>query len=83
MGLVSILTNKKVISFIGGVAVATIGVKVLKSQTVRNAAVKTIAGGLKLQECAQTAFETLKEDAQDLHAEARLNKNAEDVTAEE
>ncbi|MFV0400053.1 MAG: DUF6110 family protein [Oscillospiraceae bacterium] len=71
MGIISFCTNKKVLAFLGGIATATIGVKILKSAPVRKAAVSAMAGGMKLRDDAMSTFETIKEDAQDLYHEAR------------
>lgn len=83
MGFIGWITSKKVLSFLGGVATATIGVKILKSAPVRNAAVKTIAAGMKLQQDAMSTFEAMKEDAQDLCYEARQQAEAAEETEEE
>jgi len=71
MGIIRCVTNKKVLAYLGGIATATLGVKILKSNPVRRAAVRTVAGGMKLRDSAMSTFETIKEDAQDLYHEAR------------
>jgi|GEM_PF-2016982 len=71
MGIIGCLTNKKVLAYIGGIATATLGVKILKSGPVHRAAVRTAAESMKLRDSAMNAFETIKEDAQDLYHEAR------------
>lgn len=84
MGIIGFITSKKVLTFLGGAVAATIGVKILKSAPVRKAAVKTMAGGMKLRDNAMSAFEGLKEDAQDLYQEARAESaEAEDDEAAE
>lgn len=83
MGFISCITNKKVLAFVGGIATATIGVKILKSGPVRKAAVKTLACGMKLKDDAMTAMETIKEDAQDVYSEARQQQAEPEEDTEE
>lgn len=70
MSIIKFFTNKKVLAYAGGIATATLGVKILKSAPVRKAAVSTVAGGMKLRDDAMSTFENIKEDAQDLYHEA-------------
>lgn len=83
MGFISCITNKKVLAYLGGIATATIGVKILKSTPIRKAAVKTIACGMKVRDDAMTTFETLKEDAQDVYQEARQTTEDTEAPTEE
>jgi hypothetical protein len=71
MKFINYIQNKKLLSFIGGVAFATIGAKILKSDIVRKGAVKALAKGMKVQQDAMSAFESMKEEAQDLCYEAK------------
>ena len=66
MKLVDWLKNEKVLCFIGGVATATYGVKLLKSDKTRRVCVNGLAKCMKLQKDAQTAFQNVKEEAQDV-----------------
>lgn len=71
MGILSTITNRKLLAYLGGIATATVGVSILKSAPVRKATVNIVAGGMKLRDDAMTTIETIKEDAQDVYAEAR------------
>lgn len=65
-------TNPKVWSFAGGVAVALIGGAVAKLPQARDAAVKVVAKGMEIQQCANEGVQNIKDDAADLAEEARL-----------
>ena len=65
------LKSAKVICFLSGIAAALIGVKMVKSKTVRKACVATMAKGMKLQKDAQEAFQNMKEEAEDMCFEAQ------------
>ncbi|MDR1604280.1 MAG: DUF6110 family protein [Gracilibacteraceae bacterium] len=77
MGLIKLLIHPRVLSFIGGGAATILGGKLLKSRQARQAAVQVMAGGLKLQDSIMTAFESIKEEAQDIYAEAKQSAAAE------
>lgn len=64
--------NQKVGFFALGAAVATLGVKALKSKPARDLAVNTLACGMKIQDEAKEAYENIKEDAQDLVHDAKV-----------
>ena len=70
--------NPKVLCFAGGVAAALVGAKVAKSPKTRELCV---AKGMKLQQDARVTLQNMKEDAQDLCAEAK--QKAAQETAEE
>lgn len=57
--------------FIGGIAAAVIGSKVLKSEKTREACVKGIAAGMKFKKNAEASIQNMKEDAQDICNDAR------------
>lgn len=78
MGIIGFCTNRKILAYLGGIATATIGVKILKSAPVHKAAVRMMAGGMKLRDDAMGTLETIKEDAQDLYQEARQQSGAEE-----
>lgn len=65
------LKNKYVAGFGLGVAATIIGYRAYKSKKVRKAVVKAVAYGMKLRDDAKYAMNTLKEDAEDLCAEAK------------
>ena len=63
--------NKKMWTFVGGMATAVIGSKVLKAPGTREACVKGIAAGMKLKNDAAATIQNIKEDAQDICNDAR------------
>lgn len=71
MGAFGFLKNSKFLFFIGGLAAGTIGVKALKSKSAKKLAVAALAKGMEVQDSAKATFATIKEDAQDLYAEAK------------
>lgn len=71
MGILSFVFEKKVWTFVGGVAAGLILPPLVKSKTVRKAAVAVTAKGMSLKDDAKAACESIKEDAQDVYAEAR------------
>lgn len=72
--------NEKSLCFLGGIAAATLGVKAIKSQTARDLCVTGLAKGMKLHKDAQATFETMKEEAQDLCYDARVEAGYVDET---
>ncbi|WP_294378132.1 DUF6110 family protein [uncultured Clostridium sp.] len=66
----NILKNEKALLFVGGLLTGTLGVKALKSKTAKKLCVNTLANGMKLQQDAQTLFQSMKEDAEDVCYEA-------------
>ena len=62
--------NPKILCFAGGVAAALVGAKVAKSPKTRELCVAGMAKGMKLQQDARVTLQNMKEDAQDLCAEA-------------
>lgn len=72
MNCLDCFKNEKFLYFVGGVAAATLGVKALKSNTTRKACVSGLAKGMKLHREAQAVFQNMKEDAQDLCYDAKV-----------
>lgn len=72
MNCLDCLKNEKFLYFVGGIAAATLGVKAITSQTARKACVTGLARGMKIHREAQAAFQTMKEDAQDLCYDAKI-----------
>lgn len=72
MNCLDCLKNEKFLYFVGGIAAATLGVKAITSQTARKACVTGLARGMKIHREAQAAFQTMKEDAQDLCYDAKV-----------
>ena len=74
-------TTKAILTFATGIAAGIALVKTAKSKLARKAAVSVVAKGLQLKDEAQATYASIKEDAQDVVAEAR-NKNEECLQAE-
>ncbi|MCD7951256.1 MAG: DUF6110 family protein [Erysipelotrichaceae bacterium] len=72
----SLLTNKKVWAFVGGVVTTVATQNFVKSKTARDLAVKGLANGMRIKDEASESFETIKEDAKDIYYEAKV-KNKE------
>lgn len=71
------LKNEKVLCFVGGMAAALVGAKILKSTKTREVCVAGMAKGMKLYRDAQVNFQNMKEDAQDLCHEAKMKAQEE------
>ena len=76
MSIWSKITNKKVLTFVVGTAAGLILPPIVKSKTARKAAVSVTAKTMQLKDDAQSAFETIKEDAEDVYAEAKEKNEA-------
>lgn len=72
MNCFNCLKNEKFLYFVGGIAAAVVGVKALKSGTTRELCVAGLAKGMKLQKDAQAVLQTMKEEAQDLCYDAKV-----------
>lgn len=57
--------------FVGGIIAGLILTPLAKSKTVHKAAVNVTAKGMELKDCAMNTYECIKEDAQDVYAEAK------------
>ena len=71
MGFLSCIKEDKKCVFIGGIVAGLILPSLAKSKTARKAAVNLTAKGMGLRENAVTAYESIKEDAQDVYSEAK------------
>ncbi len=65
-----------------GFLLGTLGVKALKSEPVRKAAVATVAQGLKVKEEAESIVDEAKAELDDILAEAGYDKGAEEAEEE-
>lgn len=65
-----------------GFLLGTLGVKALKSEPVRKAAVATVAQGLKVKEEAESIVDEAKAELDDILAEAGYDKGAEETEEE-
>ena len=74
--MVGLLSNTKVLFFVGGVAATIVGKKILKSEPSRKVCVKGLAQGMQLQRCTMETFQNMKDEAQDILADAK-NKASE------
>jgi hypothetical protein len=64
-------TSKYVIGFGVGVAASVLAYKAYKSKKLRKTLVKAVAQGIKLRDDAKHTLNSIKEDAEDLCAEAK------------
>lgn len=71
MSILSFLGRKKLWAFVGGVAAGLVLPPLVKSKTARKAAVSVVAKGMGIKDDAKAACEAIKEDAQDVYAEAK------------
>lgn len=69
-----IIMKKKLISLGAGVLLGVVGEKVLKSNLVKNVAVTTVSEGMKAKEGIDKTIEKVKENAEDVVAEAKIKK---------
>ena len=71
------IKQEKVKYFIGG-AIATVAIgKILETEIAHNAAVSATAGILNLKDSVEEKVENIKEDAEDIHAEAQEKQKIE------
>ena len=71
------LKQEKVKYFIGG-AIATVAIgKILETEIAHNAVVSATAGILNLKDSVEEKVENIKEDAEDIHAEAQEKQKIE------
>ena len=72
---------------VGGAAAVILGKKVVKAKKTRELAVTGLAKGMKLTSDAKSAFQSMKDEAQDLCYEAKeqagLNANADNAEESE
>ena len=65
------LQNKKAWYFLAGLAIGTIGFKMLKSKTAKRFYTNVIAHVMKFKSDVEASFEKMKEDAQDICYESK------------
>ena len=68
--------NAKLVCYVGGVATAVIGKKVLGSSKFRETCVATLAKGMTLQKDVENYVQNIKDEAQDLCYDAAVAANA-------
>lgn len=77
MKFTDFITDKRTLSFLGGVVAATYGVKALKSEKTRKICVNGLAKCMKLGNDAQEALKNMKEEAEDICYDAKQEANKE------
>ena len=65
------LKNEKYLIFLGGIATAIVGTKVLKCPKTRQVCVKTLAHGINFCDEAKSTVQTMRDEAEDLYADAK------------
>lgn len=73
------MINKKVLTAGAGLLAGVLGGKVLSSKLAKNAAVSTVAGGLRVKESLDKTIEKVRVSADDIVAEAKEKKEKEDL----
>jgi uncharacterized protein YbjQ (UPF0145 family) len=81
--MLNFLKNEKVLCTLGGAAAIIIGNAVLKSKKTRQFAVSGLAKGMKLQNDAKEAFQNMKDEAQDLCCDAKIEAGLTEKTESE
>lgn len=71
MKFTEFITDKKTLSFLGGMFAATYGVKALKSDKTRKVCVNSLAKCMKLGNEAKETLKNMKEDAEDICYDAK------------
>lgn len=70
--------KKKLINLAVGVALGLVGDKFLSSKSAKSLAVSAVAGGLKVKENLDKSLENIRENANDILAEAKVKKEEDD-----
>ena len=65
------LKNEKTLIFLGGIATAVIGTKILKHPCTRKTTVKTLAFTMNLCDEAKSSVQNMREEAEDIYTDAR------------
>jgi hypothetical protein len=72
--------NREVVFYVGGLATAYLGKKLLSSSKVRTACVSTLAKGMTLQKDVESYVQNIKDEAQDLCYDAAAEAAATEET---
>ena len=78
--------HKHALIFVGGIAAAIVGKKILESQTTKDYAAKGMAKVMTCKSELEESIQDIKDNAEDIHTEAKTaQKDAVcvDITAEE
>ncbi len=81
--MANILKNQKFLCALGGAAAVILGKQILTAKKTRELAVSGLAKGMKLQSDAKAAYQSMKDEAQDLCYDAKAQAGiAEEAAAE-
>ncbi|WP_295622074.1 DUF6110 family protein [uncultured Methanobrevibacter sp.] len=81
-----IFEHKHALIFVGGVAAALVGKKILESQTTKDYAARGMATVLNCKSELEESIQDIKDNAEDIHTDAKAAKKDSvcvDITAEE
>lgn len=79
-----LLKKENLIIFAGGIVTGLVGRKVVKTDKVRKTIVKTLAQGMMAKDCVMEEYTNIREEADDICAEAKAIAAAKaDAAAEE
>ena len=69
--------HKHAILFVGGIAAAIVGTKIIKSQTTKDLATKGMAGLISAKKDAEETFQDMRENAEDIVYDAHMDNKQE------
>jgi|GEM_PF-401361 len=81
-----VMEHKHALIFVGGIATALIGKKIIESETTKKACANVMAKALTAKSEVEESIQNIKDDAEDIRAEAeRINKKeiCVDITEDE
>ena len=68
------IEHKHALLFVGGIATAIVGKKVLESQTTKDYAAKSMAKVLTCKSGLEESIQDIKDNAEDIHTDAKAAK---------
>ncbi len=80
------IEHKHALLFVGGIATAIVGKKILESQTTKDYAAKGMAKVLTCKSDLEESIQDIKDNAEDIHSDAKAAKKdavCVDISAEE
>lgn len=66
-----LLKKENLIIFAGGIITGIVGLKLVKTEKARKTVVKTLAHGMMTKDCVVEEYTNIREEAEDICAEAR------------
>lgn len=81
--MLHLLASGKTVAFLGGAVIGAVAKPVLTSKTVRNATVSVLSKGYQLKNKAEAQWTSIREDAEDLCAEAVMKAYTDNMEEEE